>query len=302
MKGIYLFRLLLVLGCLCASATVARAEPGTNGMTQPVQNSTPISPSVQNSDSTAPDGSNDSLTLDAPTERRAAAPLDNTPGDRDNLNPDSPSNRNPTVAADLETPTPHPVAVTPPIVEYTPPVAPPPIRNYAYNNYVDLAPDVPQPEIPPAPPLQHTEPRIGIATTHVFTKAVKIEKVTFSCGEDGSVPATVMKVKDQTNLLVILWKSNFFKAAGYDAQTRCKQVSARFEAYNKDKSITYLTAGNLHGQSVVCLTSKKDGGCGDGISLSQGLLFTLKPNDSSKETVESLVAALQNHNNTPLEQ
>jgi Circadian oscillating protein COP23 len=298
MKGIYLFRLLLILGCLCASATVARAvEPGTNGVTQPVQNSTPASSSVQNSDSTSPNGSNDIL-LEAPTEREAAVPIDDTPGDRANLTPDSPSNRNLTVAADLApAPAPQSVAVTPPIADYTQPAAPPPI-----DNYVELAPEPPQPEIQSEPPLQYTEPPIDAAPTHVFTKAVKIEKVTFSCGEDGSVPATVMKVKDQTNLLVILWKSNFFKTAGYDAQTRCKQVSARFEAYNKDKSITYLTAGNLHGQSVVCLTSKKDGGCGDGISLSQGLLFTLKPNDDSKETVESLVAALQNHNNTPLEQ
>jgi Circadian oscillating protein COP23 len=152
------------------------------------------------------------------------------------------------------------------------------------------------------PDVSANQPKSEPAVIEKVVKRVELKEVSFLCNEDSSSPATVVKLKDQSDLVVILWKSDFFKTAGYDAQTRCKQVSARFEAYNKNKSITYLTTGSLHGQSVICLTSKKDGGCGDGISLSQGLLFTLKPSDSSDEAVESLVAALQNQNATPLEQ
>lgn len=143
-------------------------------------------------------------------------------------------------------------------------------------------------------------------STNPSPKKVELVEVNFLCGEDGGTPATVAKAKDSKQFFVILWKSDVFKQAGYDAATRCKQVSARFEEFNKANLFTYLTSGKLNGQPVICLTGKADGACGDdSVSLKQGLLFTLKPDENSNQTLEALATVLQSENGStqePLEQ
>ena len=123
---------------------------------------------------------------------------------------------------------------------------------------------------------------------------VELEDISFLCGEDGDVPATVAKLKGQDELIVVLWDSEFFSKAGYDPQTRCNQASARFADFAKeDLSIAYMTSGKLNDQSVICLTNSKDGDCGSGIPLHEGLLFTLKPKENPDSKLKQLASLFQ---------
>lgn len=130
---------------------------------------------------------------------------------------------------------------------------------------------------------------------------VELENISFLCGEDGETPATVAKIKGQDELIVVLWDSDFFTKAGYDPQTRCKQASARFAAFAKKDLSAYLTSGKLNNQSIICLTSSKEGDCGDGIALHDGLLFTLKPNEDADTKLEQLAEILQPKSSTSTE-
>lgn len=139
----------------------------------------------------------------------------------------------------------------------------------------------------------------------ILAKKVELEKLTFQCSDNNGIPITVAKAEEGDELSLIRWISDFFKPAGYDAKVRCNQVSARFAAYSKDNPFAYLTTGKMNGQSVVCFTSKSDSGCGEGISLFNGLLFTLKSTDDAQQILDSLVAVLQSKTaseQTPLEQ
>ncbi len=124
---------------------------------------------------------------------------------------------------------------------------------------------------------------------------VELEDISFLCGEEGETPATVAKLKGQDELIVVLWDSDFFAKAGYDPQTRCEQASARFADFAKKKelALTYMTSGKLNGQSVICLTDSKDGGCGEGIPLHEGLLFTLKPKENPESKLKQLASIFQ---------
>ncbi|NEP01080.1 MAG: hypothetical protein F6K58_20960 [Symploca sp. SIO2E9] len=137
--------------------------------------------------------------------------------------------------------------------------------------------------IPPTSSIEVKEP----------AKELKLEKVSFSCGKDDNIPTTFGKIEGKEELPMILWSSDFFTEAGYDPQTRCQQVSARLETYKKNDELSYLTTGEINGQSVVCVTSKEQGNCGEGISVHDGLLFTLKPNENPQERLEQLFAVLQ---------
>jgi hypothetical protein len=147
----------------------------------------------------------------------------------------------------------------------------------------------------PKPPIRFiSPPDPAPAPETIITKKLdnpKLEKTTFLCGVEGNLPATVAEISKQEKIPVIIWQSDAFK--GYDPQTRCKQVSARFEAYKKDGILIYLTTGKLNGQPVICITKKKDGDCGEGIPVNDGLLYTLQHSKNSEEKLEQLFARLQ---------
>ncbi|NEO29606.1 MAG: hypothetical protein F6K36_03970 [Symploca sp. SIO3C6] len=144
------------------------------------------------------------------------------------------------------------------------------------------------------------KPLASAVETKQLAKKLELEKVSFMCGKDDSVPATFEKKEGKEGLPVILWSSNFFTEAGYDPQTRCQQVSARLETYKNNDELSYITTGKINGQPVVCVTSQEKGSCGEGISVHNGLLFTLKPNESPQERLEQLFAVLHVTEESPL--
>jgi hypothetical protein len=148
-------------------------------------------------------------------------------------------------------------------------------------------PDDPPPNRDPADQKQGTQ------------KLNKLGQLTFVCGSDNGTPKTIAKLNNR-ELGVILWTSTAFTAKGFDPQTRCKQVSARFEEYNQANQLIYLTSGKMNGQAVICATTKENGDCGD-ISPHDGLLFTLKPSSNVEELLEQLANVLAIENNTPAE-
>lgn len=122
---------------------------------------------------------------------------------------------------------------------------------------------------------------------------LELEDVDFLCQTKNGVPATVAKLKDEDELLVVLWNSKFFTESGYDPDIRCEQVSARFDEFLQAGSSAYITKGELNNQPVICLTNSEKGDCGEGIPLHNGLLFTLKPNEDSQKKLEQLVSILK---------
>lgn len=274
--------LLFILGYCCLSVTSAKAaETVVTEIPQIAQNEPD---SVQTPVQDAELLDSPSLILETTPSEQSDLVLEEGPGVQDDLTVGSPSEKNPDFSGVIATPAPPLGDVTEDVIVYTPVEAPTEVVVYTPV-------EAPEPEaviIATALPVDAPP-----ALTPVSTKQVAIENVTFLCGEDGNDPATVAKNKDEEEFFVIVWKSGNFETAGYDDQTRCKQVSARFEEYNKGKLLTYLATGKLNGQPVICLTSKADGSCGDeSISLHQGLLFTLKPNENSDQTLEELVAVI----------
>ncbi|NJM65740.1 MAG: hypothetical protein HC851_08825 [Acaryochloris sp. RU_4_1] len=108
----------------------------------------------------------------------------------------------------------------------------------------------------------------------------------FSCGESGGVPATMAKTK-RGNVPVIKWTSDYFGNSGWSAETRCQKVSERFEAYDKDGTLNYLTTGRMNQQSVICVATTEGGPC-------SGLLFTLKPGSNPGQTLKQLLGVRVN--------
>ena len=118
--------------------------------------------------------------------------------------------------------------------------------------------------------------------TATFNQPSYAQSTTFYCGTSGNVPTTLARTPSGDTKEVIRWVSPHFSGSGYNPQTRCEQVSGRFQSnYNKGH-LDFITAGYLNGLPAIC--------AGDGTSpcSSDRLLFTLKPGEDAAREIQQL--------------
>jgi hypothetical protein len=99
-----------------------------------------------------------------------------------------------------------------------------------------------------------------------------------------SIPTTFARTK-RGAVPVIRWQSTFFgKYKDYTPLKRCEEVSRRFQTYYDNGTLSYLTAGEMNSQNVICVSDEYGGPC-------QGLLLTLEPKDNPQEVLRALLSA-----------
>lgn len=102
----------------------------------------------------------------------------------------------------------------------------------------------------------------------------------FFCGQVDGSPATIAKTP-RGEVVMIKWTKDM---GAYNPAQRCQMVSQRFQSFYASKSLRFLTSGTLNGQRVICVAQSKFGGC-----MPNGLLFTLRPGDNSRQFLVSLI-------------
>jgi len=122
-------------------------------------------------------------------------------------------------------------------------------------------------------------------------RILPVDQGRFFCNKDkNGIPTTFVETPQETQP-VIRWKSEIFTAAGYDPETRCKQVSLRFQQAANNGGLRYLISEKQNKQSVICISDKENGTC-------NLKLFDVTPPD----TVQSVLSKLQPNASKPLEQ
>ena len=110
------------------------------------------------------------------------------------------------------------------------------------------------------------------------------------------IPATYAWTP-QRKKAIVLWKSQYFKASGYDPQKRCQEASPRFDkAYQNGRLNGYITRGKLNKIPVICAVNLAGKKCNN-----SNLLITLRPGDNSQEIIDHLQNTLSGNANSPLE-
>lgn len=116
-----------------------------------------------------------------------------------------------------------------------------------------------------------------------LSSSVEAQNSTFYCGTWQGVPATLARTARGESVPVIRWVSDYFSDSGYTPEKRCQMVSERFQTYNQQGILKYLTTGIMNRMPVVCVTQREGGDCA-------GLLFTLKRGSSPNQTLQDLLA------------
>lgn len=116
---------------------------------------------------------------------------------------------------------------------------------------------------------------------------------TFVCGVSDGVPATLAQT-ERGDIPVIRWTSDYFSDSGWTPQTRCEAVSERFQTYNQNGTLEYLTTGVMNGMPVICTALEENGPCND-------LLLTLKQDANPTQTLQELLN-VRDHASGPINQ
>ncbi|WP_310485732.1 COP23 domain-containing protein [Chamaesiphon sp. VAR_48_metabat_403] len=118
----------------------------------------------------------------------------------------------------------------------------------------------------------------------------------FVCSTSNGKPATVARTK-KGDVAIVVWSSEEFSGSGFNPQTRCQQVSARFQSMYRSGQLKYITTGTINNLPVVCATKQIKGTCDR-----QNLLYTLKPNADPKQTISKLMAIRNRASSSSIEE
>ncbi len=122
----------------------------------------------------------------------------------------------------------------------------------------------------------------AIGMTAAFDRPSFAQSTSFFCGMSGNVPTTLARTSSGETREVIRWVSYHFTDSGYDPQTRCEQVSNRFQTIHQRGYLDFITAGYLNGMPAICA------GNGSSPCSSDRLLFTLKPGQNAAREIQQL--------------
>lgn len=115
------------------------------------------------------------------------------------------------------------------------------------------------------------------------TKSQAVESGSrFVCGRSQEVPSTIAIKPDGSQVPIIRWTSTTFSSAGWSQERRCQIVSNRFNTFYQQGRLSCLTTGRMNGLPLICTAANKGGGC-------DGLLYTLKPGQNAKATLQALL-------------
>ncbi|MEA5543136.1 COP23 domain-containing protein [Limnoraphis robusta Tam1] len=108
---------------------------------------------------------------------------------------------------------------------------------------------------------------------------------TFFCGTYKGNPATFVKDPSQGDVPLIVWTSPAFEKSGHTPQSRCLEISDRFERLmGNGGSRRNLKAGRLHGHPIICAVGNpKTENCSR-----ENLLITLEPHLDANHVVIQL--------------
>lgn len=141
---------------------------------------------------------------------------------------------------------------------------------------------------------------IGATITSMLQPADAQQGDTFFCGEYQGKLATMARTNHRGSIPIVFWQTNYFSPSGWTPQRRCEEVSRRFQVYQENGQLNYLTTGTMNSYPVLCIAkSPESHSARDGV-VSGGLLITLRPDVDNPNTVLETITGVRDGARNPL--
>ena len=119
------------------------------------------------------------------------------------------------------------------------------------------------------------------ANPAINNKQAEKPSVEYRCIDRNGTPATVAYTA-RGPIELIVWKSQYFSGSGYTPESRCVEVTSRFQQHSDAKNLRYISTGMVNKHNVICV-SEDSGNC-----KSDGLLITLQYDDNPEQVMREL--------------
>ncbi|GAB4297618.1 MAG: hypothetical protein Fur0025_35720 [Oscillatoriaceae cyanobacterium] len=130
---------------------------------------------------------------------------------------------------------------------------------------------------------------LGLGAAAAFSPPSQAQSPQYYCGTSDGAPTTMYSDGTGEPIPLIRWIYDGF--GNWSPQRRCEEVSRRFQQYENEGTLEFMTTGRMNGYDVVCVARSQEGGC-------EGrLLFTMPPGRNPKEAVEELLNVAGVHQN-----
>lgn len=125
-------------------------------------------------------------------------------------------------------------------------------------------------------------------SNYAYSDSNNAGNIQFACGQNYDQAQnqyffTTFTWSPETKKPLIVWKREFWTAQGLDPQTRCQEVSPRFQKAQDNGTLKFMRNGTLNNQPVICTVQEIGDDCDTGT-----LLLTLLPKDDAEKTLEQL--------------
>ena len=128
---------------------------------------------------------------------------------------------------------------------------------------------------------QETSSQYSTNSTKSATETRFICREGFDKASGKKLPTTYAFTGGQKRA-IIRWSTEYFSGSGWDTQTRCDEVSPRFQKAYENGSLNLITNGVMNNEPVICTALQDGGSCVD-------LLMTLRLNiDDGPQLVREL--------------
>jgi Circadian oscillating protein COP23 len=138
----------------------------------------------------------------------------------------------------------------------------------------------------------------GIVLSNAWLSSTPVDaqqESKFVCDTTSNVPATVVQSSQYGNVTLIKWQSDHFAQSGFSPDSRCHQVSSRFQKYYQQGTLKFFTTGLINRQSVICAVATQNSPCNQ-----ENLLYTLKPGSDPNQTLKQLLNIRSRATSNPL--
>lgn len=158
----------------------------------------------------------------------------------------------------------------------------------------------PTSQVKPESPAASPSPSLKVTSTPIFalsTSSGRLEYLNFTSSSSPTVSPTLspgnrpkffcgnyqdqyvmfVRTPHRGNVPVVSWEKRIENLSPED---RCRIVSERFQRFDTQGLLKYITTGTMNHQSVVCVVAYQDGPC-----LPNGLLVTITSTSTSSERI-----------------
>ncbi|NEO58310.1 MAG: hypothetical protein F6K54_37850 [Okeania sp. SIO3B5] len=129
---------------------------------------------------------------------------------------------------------------------------------------------------------------LSIASTIVLGAQSSQAQVSsnYSCGTSDGAPTTIYKSPGEEDIPLIRWTTTLGEQ--WTPKVRCQVVSQRFDRFDRDGTLEFLTTGRVNKMPVVCAVPTEGAECSDQYN-SDRVLFTLPEDKDPDLALEQLL-------------